>query len=103
MFIPRDLNIHVCNDCQERLIDSNFERCGIHLQGEHKWQVFFEYKCPHCGYSGQYLFESGKSDVPGNLFRQFGDAVDNSYMADAELNENFTEPIDGLDGLSFDF
>lgn len=85
MFIPRELGIHTCNECKESLIDRNFVQCGIKLQGEHRWKVFFEYQCPHCGYNGMYVFDRAENDLPGDMFRQFGDAIDSSYLADIEI------------------
>jgi len=54
MRIPRGLKIHICNECQAELNDDDFRRTGVFIQ---KNALFFDYKCPACGYYGMYVFE----------------------------------------------
>ena len=98
MFIPRELGIHQCNECNEKLIDTDFDQCGIKLQGEYKWRTYFEYDCPHCKFRGSYMFSPKSEDLPGNLFRQFADAIDNSFLSEIDIDETDTiEPNNDID------
>lgn len=99
MFIPRDLGIHSCWECKKELIDSAFTRSGIYLEGEFKWQAFFEYLCPYCSYNGSYRIKPNydSDDLPGDMFRQFGDAIDEYFR------RNSGEEKINLDGNVDDF
>lgn len=85
MFIPRSLKIHKCKKCKEKLIDSNFVKFGTYLKaGKFQYYVFFEYQCPHCQYEGAWVISPKKGDLPGDTFRQFGNALDAKYFQEAE-------------------
>jgi hypothetical protein len=61
-------------------VDQNFVRSGIYLSGKYKWHAYFEYLCPNCKRKGSYRVDP-KSDggLPGDFFRQFGNALDEYY------------------------
>lgn len=86
MFIPRELGIHKCGKCKDGLLDKDFLRCGILLSGDSKYQPFFIYLCPHCKHKGSYRIKRKDKDLPGDMFRQFGNALDAMYFRDSKID-----------------
>lgn len=82
MFIPRELGIHKCHGCGAPLVDDCFKRCGIYLDGERKWQVYYIYECRGCSHGGGYSFAPRDGDLPGDMFRDFAHALDAKYIQD---------------------
>lgn len=90
MFIPRELGMHSCEKCKGSLIDNDFYECGVSLQGDDKWKVFFKYGCRHCNEGkpiGAYWLAPDDDELPGEMFRQLADAIDITFLAEAELSD----------------
>jgi len=93
MFIPRELGIHFCQKCQTQIIDDSFQHCGIYLSGDYKWHIYFVYTCPSCQHEGNHIFEPQKdADAwPGDLFRDFAQALDQKYAKDIKMQPQTVE------------
>jgi RNase P subunit RPR2 len=90
MFISRSLNIHICHKCKEKLIDRNFSQCGITLNSKdtkNKWTTFFDYTCPSCRYKGRWQINLAQDEMPGDIFRQLGSAIDEDYIKNQHREE----------------
>jgi hypothetical protein len=97
MHIARSLGIHKCDSCKFALVDQNFVRSGIHLSGKYRWKAFFDYVCPNCKHKGSYRIDpKGDGGLPGDFFRQFGDALDEYHerQSTSKKNDNLRDLLD---------
>lgn len=95
MHISRSLGIHKCTKCGEKLIDDNFECCGIYLSGPDKNRAFFNYHCPTCNSDDSYIIDPDVDDLPGNMFRQFADGLDAAFYK-PDVDAGGIENIDDI-------
>lgn len=62
--IPKSLGVEICNSCRKKLIDSDYQRCGVILANA---RICIDYKCSNCKYDGRYMLNYDMSSPVESL------------------------------------